>query len=259
MTAAGAPVAAAPASAARRARVGAPSSAGVPERVGRLLPVLPALEPLVGPGGLRRGSSVGVRDSTSLLLALLAGPSRAGAWCAVAGMPALGLVAAAGAGVDLDRLALVPEPGPDWSAVAAALLDAMDVVVVAPPTRPGDGEVRRLSARARQRGAVLVPFGAVEWPGLDLRLSVTPGARWEGLGDGHGHLRARRAVVRGEGRGSAARVREAGIWLPSAEGEVVPAGWPAAAAGGPALAAGGPALAADGPALAADGPALAAD
>jgi hypothetical protein len=237
MTAAGAPVAAATASpAARRARVGAPSSAGVPEQVGKLLPVLPALEPLVGPGGLRRGSSVGVRGSTSLLLALLAGPSRAGAWCAVVGMPALGLVATAGAGVDLDRLALVPDPGRDWSAVAAALLDAMDVVVVAPHTRPGDGEVRRLAARARQRGAVLVPFGAVHWPGLDLRLSVAPGARWEGLGDGHGHLRARRVVVRGEGRGSAARAREAGIWLPSAGGGVVPAGGP-----GSPLAAGRPA------------------
>ena len=210
-------------SVARRARVGAPSSAGIREAAGTPLPVLSALEPLVGPGGLRRGSAVAVRGSTSLLLALLTGPSRAGAWCAVVGMPALGLVAAAGTGVDLDRLALVPDPGRDWSAVAAALLDAMDVVVVAPRARVPDGEARRLAARARQRGAVLVPFGAVDWPGTDLRLTPVPGGPWEGVGDGHGHLRARRVTVRGEGRGSAARTREAEIWLPASGGAVEPA------------------------------------
>lgn len=209
-------------SVARRARTGAPSAAGIQEAAGTPLPVLPALEPLVGAGGLRRGSSVGVRGSTSLLLALLAGPSRAGRWCAVVGMPALGLVAAAGAGLDLGRLGLVPDPGRDWSSVAAALLDAMDVVVVAPRGRVPDGEVRRLAARARQRSAVLVPFGAAEWPGLDLRLSMVPGGRWEGLDEGHGHLRARRVTVRGEGRGSAARVREAEIWLPAEGGGASP-------------------------------------
>ena len=210
------------ASVARRARVGAPSAAGVPEAAGTPLPVLPALAPVVGPG-LRRGTTVGVRGSSSLLLALLAGPSGAGRWCAVVGMPALGLVAAAGTGIDLSRLALVPDPGRDWSAVAAALLDAVDVVAVAVRGRVADGEARRLAARARQRGAVLVAYGPVEWPGLDLRLSVTAGGGWEGLGDGHGHLRARRVTVRGEGRGSAARARSADLWLPATGGTVTPA------------------------------------
>ena len=140
----------------------APAPVGrVVERAGeRPLPVLSALSPLL-PDGLRRGSAVAVRGSAGLLLALLAGPSRAGAWCAVVGLPGLGLVAAAETGVALERLALVPDPGPDWAAVAGALLDAMDVVVVAPRGRVLDGDVRRLAARARQRGAVLVPFGAV--------------------------------------------------------------------------------------------------
>jgi len=48
-------------------------------------------------------------------------------------MPDLGLLAAYELGVDLERLALVPEPGPDWPQVVAALLDGIDVVVVAPP------------------------------------------------------------------------------------------------------------------------------
>jgi hypothetical protein len=201
--------------------VGAPArQAGAVRRAGeRPVPVLPALEPLLPAGGLRRGSAVAVRGSTALLLALLAGPSREGAWCAVVGLPGLGLVAAAETGVALERLALVPDPGPDWAAVAGALLDAMDVVVVAPRGRVLDGEVRRLAARARQRGAVLVPYGAVRWPGVERRLSVVAGS-WEGLDQGCGHLRARRVVVRGEGRGAAARARELRLWLPAPEGGV---------------------------------------
>jgi hypothetical protein len=125
------------------AAVAVPARRAPAERVVRAgerpLPVLAALEPLLPPGGLRRGSAVAVRGSASLLLALLAGPSQEGAWCAVVGLPALGLVAAAEIGVALERLALVPDPGPDWAAVAGALLDAVDVVVVAPRGRVLDG------------------------------------------------------------------------------------------------------------------------
>src|SRR6476660_8273685 len=81
------------------------------------LPVLPALEPLLPGAGLRRGSVVAVSGSTSLLCALLAGASQAGSWCAVVGLPDLGLVAAAGLGVALERLALVPDPGSQWPVV----------------------------------------------------------------------------------------------------------------------------------------------
>ncbi|MCW2631720.1 MAG: hypothetical protein JWR88_682, partial [Pseudonocardia sp.] len=61
----------------------------------RLLAVARPLRPLFAAGGLRRGSTVAVRGSTSLLLALLAEASAGGAWSAVVGMPGLGLVAAA--------------------------------------------------------------------------------------------------------------------------------------------------------------------
>ena len=199
-----------------------PAQAGAgPEQGERPLPVLPPLAPLLPHGVLRRGSTVVVQGSPSLLLALLAGPSKAGSWCAVVGMPTLGLVAAAEAGVALDRLPLVPAPGADWASVAAALLDALDVVVVAPRSRVRDGDARRLAARARQRGSVLVPFGVRPggWEGADLWLTVGD-ARWEGLGDGHGHLRARHVEVRCEGRGSAARPRRARLWLPDRGGGV---------------------------------------
>jgi hypothetical protein len=185
----------------------------------RLLPVLPPLTSLLPWGGLRRGTTVAVRGSTGLLLALMAGPSQAGSWCAVVGLGSLGAVAAAEMGVALDRLALVPAPGPQWPVVVAALLDALDLVVVAPPARAraSGSDSRRLSARARQRGSVLVPFGP--WEGADLRLSADGGV-WEGLGLGHGHLRARQTAVSAEGRGSAARPRRIQLWLPAAGGGI---------------------------------------
>lgn len=177
----------------------------------RLLPVLPALERLFPDGGLRRGATVGVAGSTSLALALLAGPSAAGSWCAAVGLPCLGLAAAVEMGIVLEHLALVPAPGQGWPAVVAALLDAFDVVVVRSPAGVRSAQARRLGARARERGAVLVAVGG--WEGADLRLSVVAGG-WEGVGEGHGHLRARQVEVRAEGRGAAARPRQARLWLP---------------------------------------------
>lgn len=191
---------------------------------GRVLAVLPALAGLFPGAGLRRGSTVSVEvaegapGGTSLALALLAGPSAAGSWCAVLGVPALGLAAAAGLGVDPARLVVVPDPGRDWAAVTAALLDGLDVVAVRPPARGlRGGDARRLAARARERGAVLVPLG--RWDGADVRLSVAS-AWWEGLERGAGHLSARRVDVVAEGRGAAARPRRARLWLPSPDGRV---------------------------------------
>src|SRR5262249_41765751 len=144
--------------------------------------------------------------------------SRQGSWCAAVGMPSLGLVAAAELGVDLERLALVPDPGGQWATVAAALGDAVDIVLVATP-RPGrPADSRRLAAKARDRGAVLVPVTA--WPdAADLRLGVVA-STWEGLGTGHGCLRARRMEVVAQGRGAAARERRTWLWLPGPDGRV---------------------------------------
>jgi hypothetical protein len=149
--------------------------------------------------------------ATSLLIALLARASAAGSWCGVIGLPTLGLVAAAEAGVAVERLALVPRPGPDWTGVVAALLDGLDVVVVATPG-PVPAAVRgRLAARARQRGSVLVPFG--RWDGADLVLTVE-GGTWHGLGQGRGRLVRHELPVVAYGRGAAAQVRRTTITVP---------------------------------------------
>src|SRR5262245_52240304 len=98
------------------------------------LPLHAALRPLFPQGGLRRGSTISVLSgSTSLLFTLLREASAAGSWCAVVGVPRLGLVAAAEAGLELSRLALVPAPGPEWAGAVAALVEGVDVVVLATP------------------------------------------------------------------------------------------------------------------------------
>lgn len=212
-----------------------PATAG-PGADGRLLPVVAPLAGLLPAGGLRRGSTVAVAagvGATALLTALLAGASAKGAWVGVVGRPELGLVAAAEAGVALERLALVPYPGADLVAVTAALLDGLDVVAVAVP-RAGmhAAERQRLAARARQRGAVLLPLGP--WPGADAELRCGP-VGWQGAGGrvegGLGRLCARRVRVRSRGRGVAPAGREAALLLPGpagpaeAAGEEVPDVW----------------------------------
>ncbi|MCM3886430.1 hypothetical protein [Frankia sp. R82] len=173
----------------------------------RLVPVVPPLAALLPQEGLRRGSTVAVTGSASLVLTLLCGPAQAGGWCAVVGFAQLGLLAAAESGIALERLALVPVPGPRWPVVVATLLDAMDVVVVCPPASPGAAG-RRLMARARERGAVLVAVGA--WEGADLRLAALE-RRWEGVGAGHGHVRVGHLLVEVSGRGAARRPRRAWV------------------------------------------------
>ncbi|MEV6829874.1 hypothetical protein [Amycolatopsis sp. NPDC051102] len=186
---------------------------------GRVLPVVPALAGLLPGAGLRRGSTVAVHGGTSLLLALLASPTSAGSWAAVVGLPSLGLAAAAEYGVDLARVALVPRPGTELPAVVAALLDGVDLVAVHSETiQPA--VARRLSARARHRGAVLLSAGP--WPGADVELSCRR-EPWSGASDGYGHLRSRRVSVRVHGRGAAARPVSASLALPDSDGHITQA------------------------------------
>jgi hypothetical protein len=182
-----------------------------------LLPVPDALDGLFPEGGLRRGWTITARGSSSLILALLAAVSKRPGWCAEVGSPLLGSAAAAEAGVALDRFVRVAEPGEQWANVTASLLEAIDLVVVHPPARASVGDMRRLTARARERSAVLLVAGG--WEGAMVNLSVTA-QRWHGLGVGHGHLQTREVKVEALGRGAAARPRVATVWLPGTGGVV---------------------------------------
>jgi hypothetical protein len=198
-----------------------PASAPAPDD-GRTLPVPGPLRWLLPARGLRRGSTVAVGagwpaavGGTSLMFALLSEASRAGSWCAVVGVPAFGAVAAADVGIALERLALVPNPGPDWATVVAALIDGVDVVVIAVPATVSASVTGRLAARARQRGSVLVPCG--RWEGADVTLRVTRG-RWDGLSLGRGRLRRREVTILAHGRGAATQPKEITVWMPGADG-----------------------------------------
>lgn len=152
-----------------------------------------------------------------MALSMVAVVTGRGGWAAAVGVPSIGLVAAAELGVDLRRLALVPDPGEQWPTVVAALLDGFDLLIVRPGrVRPADA--RRLAARVRERGAVLVVLDAPGWPeSPDIRLSAGPGA-WVGLGDGHGLLRGRRMEVVASGRRVGGRDRRRQVWLPAPGG-----------------------------------------
>ncbi len=208
----------------------------------QLLPVLSSLEPLLPDGGLRRGSTVtvdGAPGATTLALALGAAASASGSWVAAVGLPALGLSAAAELGVALERMVVVTSPPAQaWATVVAALIDSVELVWVGLPRRVAAGDARRLAARARERGSVLVPLAArgatatwrargAAWPEpADIRLVVSS-TTWAGLGgSGAGRLEARRVEVVATGRGAASRERRVPLWLPGPDGRVLALGAP---------------------------------
>ncbi len=180
---------------------------GVPQLA---LETHPALAGLVQ---LRAGGSYAV-DSASLALALMAGPSRTGSWCAVVGVDDFGAEAAVALGVDLDRTVLVPDPGDHWLEVTAALVDVATIVVVRPPGRVAERVAERLGARLRKRSAALVAQETTpgDWPRPEVRLT-TRAPSWSGAGRGEGHLRSRRLLVEAQ-RGSAPPRRGA-LWFPA--------------------------------------------
>lgn len=180
-----------------------------------VLPVPPALAELLPAGGLRRGSTVTLRGSRSVLLSLAA-ITRAGGAAAVVGMPDLGLLAAAECGVDTTHLAVVPRPGAQAGDVVAALLEGFPLVALAAEHVLGLGQrgsslARRLTNRARNRDAVLVAYGT--WPAPDLHVECTQGC-WSGLSDGHGHLLTQELTVQVTGRGALGQARRARVRLP---------------------------------------------
>ncbi len=185
----------------------------------RVLPTSSALAGLLPGGGIAVGGSYVVEGSTALALELLREPSRAGSWCAVVGMPDLGIEAADAAGIELERLVLVPHPGDQWAAVLSALVDAVSIVLVRPPRAVSEAFAGRLAGRLRQREAVLVSTGP--WPRAQARLSVAE-SEWAGIGEGFGHLAARQAAVVSSSPAWQGGLRTERLWLPDANGAVAP-------------------------------------
>jgi len=152
-------------------------------------PVFPStagVDRLFPDGGLRRGVVYEISEGRSLLWSLLAGPSQAGHWIAIIGMAHLGLQAAADAGVNLERLVLVPQPGNSGFSVTSTLADSLPLVVLNPSgPLPPQAQRDRFQARLRERGTTLLIRAT--WPGSEGRLAITQRS-WDGLGHGFGLL-----------------------------------------------------------------------
>jgi hypothetical protein len=178
----------------------------------RLLAVGGSLGPQLPRGGVQRGSTIALdggvgAGATTVALQLAAAATAPGEWAAIVDADGtIGARAADAAGVVLERCALIRRvPRDRWATVVAALLDGVALVVagVPPYLRPGDA--RRLTARARERAAVLVALGP--WPAeASLRLHASGGA-WAGLGAGTGLLESRVVDLHVEGRGAARLAR----------------------------------------------------
>jgi hypothetical protein len=182
----------------------------------RVFPVREDLATLLPFGGLRRGTVVQV-GHTGLLYACLAAAMAEGSWAAAVGAPAMGLAAAAEQGVVLERFAVVARPPVEHLAtVVAALVDAVDLVVVGPGVVTKASDARRLGARLRERGGVVFSMGV--WPeAAELRLSVT-GTSWRGADAGHGHLAGWDVDVQVQGRGAASQGRGGTLLLAGSAG-----------------------------------------
>ena len=163
---------------------------------------------------VQRGTVVAVGGAigsgvTSTVLGLAAAATAAGEWAAmVDGSGSLGGLAAAAAGVDLARFAVVRNVARDrWPTVVAALLDGVSVVIAELPRGLRLGDARRLVARTRERAAVLVALApeARAWPAeASWRLDAR-GGEWSGLGAGDGVLADRVPTWEVSGRGHAPR------------------------------------------------------
>ncbi len=176
----------------------------------QVLAVRPEVAPLFPWGGIRRGSILDI-GSRSLCWLTIAETVAAGSWAAVIGMADPGWASLAEHGVELDRVVMIDAPPADVAVtVIAALIDALDVVVVGEQIALRAADLRRLSARVRERGGVLI--GTSGWSeGVDLRLTLRS-SKWVGLGNGDGVLHGREVECESQGRGAAARPRRVTFW-----------------------------------------------
>ncbi len=128
--------------------------------------------------------------------------SHHGHWCAVIGMPDLGVEAAAEYGVELEHLALIPHPGPQWERVLSTVIDGFTLVAIAPSGGRVDARTSaQTAARLRQHGTVLIAFGEQAWDTPDLTLTPVQSV-WHGIGQGSGRLRARELTIESRGKGN---------------------------------------------------------
>lgn len=193
----------------------------------RTLPILPDLAAMVPSGALQRGSTLAVHGvgATSFALALAGQAVREGSFMAVIAPPSFGLAACLDFDIPLRRVVqfVLPSNVENWAQAVAAVVDGFDVVLLADRHRVSNSQARQLLARNRERGSILIRVEGPAWPdAADLRFDVSS-PEWSGLGQGHGHLLARKVAVQVAGRRYHGRQRVHEIMLPAHQGGVAPA------------------------------------
>lgn len=173
------------------------------------------LASLLPEGRLPRGALTSIRGSNTLLLALLATDHRAGEWTAIVGAPELGMLAAAQAGLELERLVLIPSPGPAAAEALAALVDGFDQVLLGPAARLAPADRRRIIARARERNVALIDPQSTENAVLTLDVDHRT---WTGPDHGAGYLKTQQLNIERGGRGALAQPRRYQVTLPATTG-----------------------------------------
>lgn len=183
------------------------------------LPVCAPLAAVLPLGGLERGLVHAVRGdaATSLVYALVAEATAAGAWCVFVDMPQAGLRAAHEHGVALQRTVCVDTDHSPSSvgAVIGALVEGFDIVVVRDPAcTPADA--RKVAARAKAQGSVLVVHGR----GSSFAVDVELGVRTRAWGFS---VRATERTVEVEAAGRRVHgPRRVSLLLPSSAGRAAP-------------------------------------
>jgi hypothetical protein len=105
-----------------------------------------------------------------------------------------------------------------WAERVAAAADGFDIVMTRPPSG-AERVVRQVRTRLQARGVVLIAVGPTSaGVSCDLEFTTTS-VEWGGLGQGNGHLIARRVTVRAGGR-RMPRPIELDLWLPGPDGRV---------------------------------------
>jgi len=173
-------------------------------------------------GGVQAGSVLCCEGTGSSSLALslatqLAGDER---WTAIVGLEEISPAAAIDMGLSPLRTAYV-QATTRPADVVAALLGLVDVVVLDARLDLRSTQIRRLQARLREKGSVLIvlqPDIFRSAGALTTRSSLanwsadisfqTSGWQWEGIGKGHGYLQVRRARLQSSGRRQANRLQK---------------------------------------------------
>lgn len=190
----------------------------------QLLDVPEPLAPLFPFGGLQKGQTVAFTGAGgwSVALAMASAAMGVDGWMAVVGVEELGLIAASELGVRLDRVLLVETPAPaQLGQVLAALVEHVGIVAFTTQRPVPSRDARRLTARARERGAVLFALGGAGSAPANADLTLAAEAdEWTGIGQGYGYLRQRRLTITATGRRASARPRRTTVLLPGPDGAI---------------------------------------